>query len=150
MPSYHSRVENLKYGNIQAHFSHGILEYVCSYVLQLSILASKYFFSKYGCFAMKALWQPHLVDIPNNFSPIQVFCYDCWLDYGNSNKFVFPFFLVDALFNLFCFHFFYVFWSSFCMCFRTIGSIFGSKFMAKLVVKWHWLWNLDWVGECRN
>jgi len=83
-------------------------------VLQLSILASNFFFPKYGCFATKALWQPHLVDIPNIVFPIQVFCYDCWLDYGNSSKFVFPFFLVDALFNLFCFHFFYVFWSSFC------------------------------------
>jgi hypothetical protein len=49
VPPYHSRVEKLKYGNIQAHFPQGILEYgilayVCSYVLQLSILASKDFF----------------------------------------------------------------------------------------------------------
>ncbi len=44
MPSYHSRVENPKYGNIGAHFSHGILGYVCFYVLRLGILGSKDFF----------------------------------------------------------------------------------------------------------
>ncbi len=76
--------------------------------------------SKYGCFAIKDLWQPCLMDILAIVFPILVFCCDCWLDSGNSNKGFLPFLLMDVSWTLFCFYFYCVDKKSLCITRRNV------------------------------
>jgi hypothetical protein len=54
---------------------------------------------KYGYkFVMKNLWQSCLIDIPANVLEILMLIFAPWLDFGNSNKTFFPFFLFNVPF----------------------------------------------------
>jgi hypothetical protein len=59
---------------------------------------------RYGCFAMKDCWQPRLIDIQTIVLEILVLIFAPWLDFGNSNKKKFAFFLLKVSFCLWCFY----------------------------------------------
>jgi hypothetical protein len=59
--------------------------------------------SKYGCFAMKDLWQSCLIDILANVLEILVLIFAPWLDFAKSNKIFSPFLLFNVSFCLWCF-----------------------------------------------
>jgi hypothetical protein len=84
--------------------------------------------SWHGRFAMKDFWQLHLINILANVLEILVFIFTSWLDYGNSNKIHFPFFLFNVSFCLWCFRFYCVDNNNLCISYGiTFVLFFGPK-----------------------
>ncbi len=90
------------------------------------------FGSRYGCFAMNFFWQLRLIDIPTNVLEILMLIFAPWLDFENSNKNKFSFFLFNVSFCLQCFRFCCVD-NKFNISFRIIFVLsFGPKLQLNL------------------
>jgi hypothetical protein len=90
--------------------------------------------SRYGYkFVMKNLWQSCLIDIPTNVLQTLMFIFAPWLDFGNSNKKQFPFFLFNISFFLWCFCIYCVDNNNFCIsCGITFVLFSGQKLQLNL------------------